>query len=879
MGGRTSSSARRVAGASLAVALGLAACASHRDGERHASGEAAPTGDDTVAVRARTTRELGVLVAAPSSSPATLPRTADGRVRITAGDTFELAFALRGASSVEPREHDGVSVYRRALDGADLVHAPLSDGVEDLVFFDRPPKREELVYDLDVARVAGLRLFHGSLELLDAGGAPRVRVEAPWLVDAKARRVTVDVRVEGCAVDTDPRTPWDRPVTPPGARTCQVRLTWGGVTYPVVVDPAWRLGTSGSPRHGHAAITFADGRVLSMGGTLARPGLGNGPIDSGEIYDPITRTWSSAVTLPSARVDFAMALVPSGKALLVGGGGSSRPELVTSAGVVSRSDASLAASAGLRATTLANGKVLVTGGGSGAAALSAQLFDEATDMLVPAGVAPAGSMKAGRSSHTATRLASGKVLLAGGNGTTSAEIYDPATNTFTLTASPMVHARQGHTAALLGDGTVLLAGGGNATSEIYDPAQDKFTASDAASADRTGAEAVVLLSGDVMIAGGDAAGPVATVEIFDARTRTFSAQPSLLFARSRLASARLAQGEVLIFGGLGSNTFSVAATEIWSPGAPGTACSVGDDCRSGACEERVCCSAACVGPCQTCIVGTGACAPVTGKDDPNSCTGADTCDASGACKKKNGQKCAAAAECASAQCVDGTCCDRACDGQCEACDVAGYVGTCAPVAGPPRNGRPLCAAPGTTCGGVCNGLDGVACAYPSAITSCGASCAGDKLTASTCDGRGACVIDAPRGCAGNFVCQDATACKTACAADTDCAEGYRCEGDKCLPIALCEERFVTKGTQRIDCFPYTCEQSGACRVTCASVSDCVAPTVCSLDGQCVDPPPPPETGCAASPARPSGVDAGGLIAALGLLGVCITRRRRAGRTS
>ena len=138
MGGRTSSSARRVAGASLAVALGLAACASHRDGERHASGEAAPTGDDTVAVRARTTRELGVLVAAPSSSPATLPRTADGRVRITAGDTFELAFALRGASSVEPREHDGVSVYRRALDGADLVHAPLSDGVEDLVFFPDP---------------------------------------------------------------------------------------------------------------------------------------------------------------------------------------------------------------------------------------------------------------------------------------------------------------------------------------------------------------------------------------------------------------------------------------------------------------------------------------------------------------------------------------------------------------------------------------------------------------------------------------------------------------------------------------------------------------------------------------------------------------------
>jgi hypothetical protein len=60
---------------------------------------------------------------------------------------------------------------------------------------------------------------------------------------------------------------------------------------------------------------------------------------------------------------------------------------------------------------------------------------------------------------TATLLLDGRVLVAGGgsNGT-SAELYDPATGTWSPTGSMSV-GRAGFTATRLADGRVLVAGG------------------------------------------------------------------------------------------------------------------------------------------------------------------------------------------------------------------------------------------------------------------------------------------------------------------------------------------------------------------------------------------------------------------------------------
>ncbi len=126
------------------------------------------------------------------------------------------------------------------------------------------------------------------------------------------------------------------------------------------------------------------------------------------------------------------------------------------------------------ATLLPSGKVLVAGGfgSSGFALSSAELYDPATEMWTAT-----GSLGTPREFHTATLLPSGKVLVAAGSNLSgdlsSAELYDPATGLWTATGS-LGTRRESHTATLLPSGKVLVAGGTNrvtalSSAELYDP--------------------------------------------------------------------------------------------------------------------------------------------------------------------------------------------------------------------------------------------------------------------------------------------------------------------------------------------------------------------------------------------------------------------------
>ena len=142
------------------------------------------------------------------------------------------------------------------------------------------------------------------------------------------------------------------------------------------------------------------------------------------------------------------------------------------------------------ATPLGNGKVLIAGGlGTSLFISSAELYDPGTGTFTPT-----GSMGTDRSGHTATLLGNGKVLIAGGVGTSlhrsSTEVFDPGTGTFTPTGS-MGTARYGHTATLLGNGKVLIAGGEGpdgdfSSAEVYDPGTGKFTPTGSMGTKRSG---------------------------------------------------------------------------------------------------------------------------------------------------------------------------------------------------------------------------------------------------------------------------------------------------------------------------------------------------------------------------------------------------------
>ncbi|WP_437506870.1 kelch repeat-containing protein [Sorangium sp. So ce1099] len=534
----------------------------------------------------------------PSRPHVVLPREGSASIRFRTAAGVEVRVREHGVTGEGTPVGQAVA-YRRH--GGTSFWSATDHGVEEWLLLDEGIARGEVVA---VWQVEGAtpRARGEEVELVAAGrGAAVLRVSAPrayassgrpvdMALTARGSRIELSVDAGGEAVLVDPaweqtagamnvaRSDHTATLLPSGLVLVAGGLDmrpFEGVTLTLdsaeLYDPetdSWSF--TGKMRHARgqhtATLLLPSGKVLVAGGVQADFYEGDAPLDSAELYDPETGTWTDAATLQHARAEHTATLLPSGKVLVAGGRpvdfGDKNVELYEPEAdrwTFTGTEPLQTARTEHAALLLPSGKVLVTGGFNSIGSLaSAELYDPETG-----GWTPTASMCKGRRHHTMTLLPDGEVLAAGGEeddraGPAGTERYDPEVGGWTCTA-PMSYTRVRHTATLMPDGLVLVTGGIGRSAERYDPAVDAWFPTSSMQHARRGHTATLLTSGEVLVAGGQG-------------------HEYALAESERLAQAR------------------------------GEACSAVSACfASDHCVDGICCDAPC--PCGTCN-NRGQCGPL-----------------------------------------------------------------------------------------------------------------------------------------------------------------------------------------------------------------------------------------------------------------------------
>ncbi len=506
--------------------------------------------------------EGGFVAADPATTESDPVKAAEASLGVRGGMQLELpehgaraaVMKLPGGLTIELTERGlvgpgksvgGALAYPRA-DGTSYWMAT-GEGFEEWIEVENAGDRPVGEWEV---KGAALRQEGDAAAVVDDGGTVQARVTAPQAVSAAGVPARAWLRVEG-----------------------QVLALYTDARGPALVDPAWTtVGSLGTTRSNHTATLLPSGKVLVAGGLNASTTL-----NTAQLYDPATGRWSTTGPLLAARSNHTATLLTNGKVLVAGGNDGSTylpsAELYDPAAGTWSAAGSLNAGRNFHTATPAPGHVLVAGGyGTGGAAKTAELYDELTGSWTST-----GSLTGARYNHTAALLTNGKVLVAGGYGPTgpstngalnTAELYDFSTKAWSSTGS-LGAARYHHTATVLASGKVLASGGytgssAYASSELYDPANGTWAPTGSLTNGRYHHTATLLPNGKVLVAGGSGtSGTLSTAELYDPSAGTWATTTSLVAARYSHTATLLDSGSVLVAGGYG--TTYLASTELHDP--------------------------------------------------------------------------------------------------------------------------------------------------------------------------------------------------------------------------------------------------------------------------------------------------------------------------
>lgn len=311
---------------------------------------------------------------------------------------------------------------------------------------------------------------------------------------------------------------------------------WGEPIVTVTTLPPYQPSPGSQPQ---VAARRAENSVVALYTGGRNPRTGANAVRNAMLYLPGNGPFK--LNMVVARAGHRSSPLPGERSLIVGGYGAAIPtNYLNSAEIFTFSSRTFAATGSLQfarayhaQAELADGRVIVTGGLVPVGAGPVTDLTATTEIYNPVtGTFSAGpAMITARSGHSAITLNDGRILVLGGADIKNVEVYTPATNTFTAVGSMASAHGNGLGVVKLPSGKVLVVGGDathniqpSAIAELFDPATNTFTTLPNMTTPRMQHFAVLMENGKVLVGGGRTTGgdPVATTEIYDPSANTFT---------------------------------------------------------------------------------------------------------------------------------------------------------------------------------------------------------------------------------------------------------------------------------------------------------------------------------------------------------------------